>query len=300
MNSQTILFPPPPPTTNLIEGKHRLRLMRSTRKLGAVLGTVAHVSESDPKSLPVLLPIGVQHNARPSTSSSTSSVDSVKSSRRQGSIFSVPTLMPESVYTSPSPMSSTSSLSLDNDTKSETHCTSRDSKHKLKRPAALPRPLVLRLNAVPQRLQVPSTPQTLPSTPSISATLIPPSPYGPDTPTTPISPTPSETRRKRMAKLTRTLGETIPPQLVTFARKKVSTPTLKINFSPDVTPAVVANKAGRRRSMSVDFDAGRSENMSPYPRSSRVWVTENKSWRGEWNRKDIKDVQKQLRSLKAR
>ena len=49
--------------------------------------------------------------------------------------------------------------------------------------------------------------------------------------------------------------------------------------------------------MSVDFQ--QSEPASER-RSSRVWVTGNGSWTGEWNRKDIREVQQQLRALRAR
>lgn len=303
-----IVYPPPPPTTNLIPNKHRLRLMRSTRKLGAVFGTVAQLSETDPKLLPELLPIGAQSNPRPSTSSSSSSGSSIKSSRRQGSIFTSPPT-PELICSSASPMSSTSSLALSDATSTSTDSSvkqlSKPSSKRKQRPNELPRPLVLRLNAVPTQFQAtPSTPQShtlAPPTPSTANTFVPPSPLTP-TPTTPVSPTPSETRRKRMAKLTRTLGERIPPQLVTFATKKRSTHSLKstvdlneISFASSTLP----RQTGRRRSMSVDFGAGSNENAVSYSRSSRVWVTEHPSWMGEWNRRDIRDVQNQLRNLRA-
>ncbi|KAK7689629.1 hypothetical protein QCA50_007422 [Cerrena zonata] len=305
MTSQFV-YPPPPPTTNLIPSKHRLRLMRSTRKLGAVLGAVAQLSETDPKFLPELLPVTAQNSPRPSTSSFSSSCSSIKSSRRQGSIFTSPPMTPELICSSASPMSSTSSLALSDTTSLSKDISakplSKSLSQRKKCSNELPRPLVLRLNAVPTRYQTaPSTPQScslVPPTPSTADTLVPPSPLTP-TPTTPVSPTPSETRRKRMAKLTRTLGERIPPHLVTFAIRKRSSHSLKSTFDPCETSSATPNRAGRRRSMSVDFVAGGVSNPSPCGQSSRVWVTEHPSWTGEWNRRDIRDVQKQLRNLKA-
>ena len=45
-------------------------------------------------------------------------------------------------------------------------------------------------------------------------------------------------------------------------------------------------------------EQGRAQ--SPGRRSSRVWVTNNGTWTGEWNRRDIREVQHQLRNLKLR
>lgn len=304
MTSQ-IVYPPPPPTTNVIPSKHRLRLMRSTRKLGAVLGTVAQLSETDPKKFQELLPIGVQCSPRPSTSSSSSSNSSVKSSRRQGSIFTSPPMTPDGIYSSASSMSSMSSLAL-SDATSESLSSEGSVKSTFKltsnrklRRNELPLPLVLSWTAVPTRFQSSSGPAcSYTLTPPTPSALEPPSPFTP-VPTTPVSPTPSETRRKRMAKLTRTLGEKIPPQLVTFATKKLSTHSLKSTLDINETFSTRPSCAGRRRSMSVDFGAGCDENLSTCGRSSSVWVTEHPSWTGEWNRRDIRDVQNQLRSLKA-
>ena len=66
--------------------------------------------------------------------------------------------------------------------------------------------------------------------------------------------------------------------------------------------ATTKPKTRPHRSMSVDFATQQpsADGALPAARSSRVWVTGNKMWRGEWNRKDIREVQKQLRSLKAR
>jgi len=74
-----------------------------------------------------------------------------------------------------------------------------------------------------------------------------------------------------MAKLTRTLGENVPPELV-FAAQHPDSPAVKQEV---VLPPSLK-------------------------RSSKVWETGAAAWRGEWNRKDIREVQNQLRNLKAR
>ena len=108
-----------------------------------------------------------------------------------------------------------------------------------------------------------------------------------------------------MAKLTRTLGEIIPPHLVFGTDKHAAEEDeggeeYKFEEEDVLAPTPLSAtmpKMRQRRSMSVDF----AQDTAPLmPRSSRVWVTGNKTWRGEWNRKDIREVQKQLRSLKAR
>ncbi|CCM05673.1 uncharacterized protein FIBRA_07903 [Fibroporia radiculosa] len=122
----------------------------------------------------------------------------------------------------------------------------------------------------------PPTPST--ATSARSGTL-------PVTPTTPVPPPVTEVRRKRMAKLARTLGENIPLDLVFPPSPKSAAPP-----PPSAPPTA---KTRRRRSASVDLGA-------VAPRSSRIWVTGDNSWIGEWNRRDIREVQQHLRVLKRR
>ncbi|THH30523.1 hypothetical protein EUX98_g3664 [Antrodiella citrinella] len=146
-----------------------------------------------------------------------------------------------------------------------------------KRSIEVPPPLILHLTAPSSRhYSLPYTPTSSASSSnscSSSSTLTPgrtPSGTGaltPVTPVTPVSPTPTESRRKRMAKLTRTLGERIPPGLVFASRsRKASSASLRpapSTATHDTVPPLPprkdslhpksAGKAGRRRSMSVDF-----------------------------------------------
>lgn len=60
------------------------------------------------------------------------------------------------------------------------------------------------------------------------------------------------------------------------------------------TTAAVNQKADDARS-------AKGAKGSPVSPSSKMWATGSPgSWMGEWNRRDIRDVQKQLRALKAR
>ncbi|KAI0367330.1 hypothetical protein BV20DRAFT_981448 [Pilatotrama ljubarskyi] len=349
MSSAT--HPPPPPTTNTLDARQRARLIRSTRKLGAVLGQTPQLAEHD--STPPLLPIGRKHSPAVRKTSA-------YAKRRQGSVFELPSHAAAPFYHSASSASSSvtslslsrasleSTTSLDSTsslpaTKSFTRHVREKSRSKGKH-APLPTPLVLRLNAVPLP---PSDPRLLlPLTPDSSATLTfahsasassSSSTMLPTTPTTPATPTATETRRKRLAKLKRTLGENVPPELIlpfrsTPSRSRHSSASTSTSASPSPVspppppqsytppPFPPAPRAGatlprpppqqktsRRRSMSVDFHHTASDPGVSAPsgsdaerRSSRVWITGNGNWTGEWNRRDIREVQQQLRALRAR
>ncbi|KAG8220203.1 hypothetical protein J3R82DRAFT_1239 [Butyriboletus roseoflavus] len=69
-SSALTVYPHLPPTTNVLNAQQRTRLLRSTRKLGAVLGTTPYLLEND-KSF-TMLPLG-------KTTS--------RALKRQGSIF---------------------------------------------------------------------------------------------------------------------------------------------------------------------------------------------------------------------
>ncbi|KIP06020.1 hypothetical protein PHLGIDRAFT_19556 [Phlebiopsis gigantea 11061_1 CR5-6] len=249
----------PPLTCNTLDSHQRARLIRSTRKLGAVLGTTPRLAEAD--EYPYEAGYAYAHDTNRWRT---------HSSRRHGSIF---TLFPETVaFSEKASLYSTSSSnsSLISLTSMESRTTidvvpAPKSTIKSRRSNA-PRPLVLRINAVP----VAPTDTRVPLSP-ITAT--PMSPTFSDIPPVPSA---DEIRRKRMAKLTRTLGENIPSEAV-FP----SAPQPRQHASVNSTECV----------------------LNPPPRcSSRVWVTTagNGAWVGEWNRQDITEVQRKLRTLKVR
>lgn len=246
-------------------------------KLGALLGTTPRVVEPEP-SVPAL----------PKRADTPDSF----MSQRQDSIFTRAS-SPDPGYASSTTSIASFSLSR-NSSDGRTHEDSKKPVSKPRRTLDVPRPLVLHLN-------VPSHPNSnpLPPTPSTATILTPSTASSGITPITPVFPTPAESRRKRMAKLTRTLGEIVPPQLV-FASRKASgydSTAVKTDLPEKLHPVERAIEPGRRRSMSVDFSGSPDQSFS---RSPQVWVTENSTWRGEWNRKDIRTVQNELRCLRLR
>jgi hypothetical protein len=270
----TITYPCPPPTTNVLDSQQRMRLIRSARKLEAVMGTTPYLVEAD---VPItFLPIG--GNKKSVTG---------KALKRQGSIFmhyhrdspsvtsfsSVSTASfhspSASLVSLPSSMRSTESLSV---TPPGLAAHGRKSADK-------PRPLYLRMNTIP----VLPTDHRCPSLPPTPSSACASSAYFPPTPRTPSFDA-AELRRKRMAKLARHLGENVPPELVT-----ARWPPAHLRSEEGVP-----NREGR--SMSVDLTSPQNTPIAPMP---EVCSQTHNDWVGEWNRSDIRDVQRELRNLRA-
>jgi len=90
-----------------------------------------------------------------------------------------------------------------------------------------------------------------------------------------------------MAKLARYLGENIPAELV-LASEPRSKPPMVLPDQP---------AGGRRRSMSV----GCMNTDAPFTHASKPSMSQAEpDWAGEWNRSDIREVQRELRNLRAR
>ncbi|KAG6828381.1 hypothetical protein H0H92_008181 [Tricholoma furcatifolium] len=175
----------PPPTINTLDHQQRMRLVLSNRKLEAVLGAAPFYIEP--------------------TSSVETHLMTPKAIRREGKLFNH---SPTSSFAS---ASSTSLSSVENFVTVDT-IPRPVTPVKASSKQELSRPLLLRLRSVPV------------APPNYRAALL--SPRLPSiAPVSPISPTFTidfeklqatslESRRKKMAKLTRTLGENIPPELV--------------------------------------------------------------------------------------
>lgn len=265
----TLLQSSLPPTRNHLDSQQRTRLIRSTRKLGAVLGTTPQLVEPD--SFLFLEPADEDV-----------ALKRVKSLRRNASVFARPPTRSD-FYASSSNNSSASLVLPPPRTSVDILPTPKSFSNRPRRSADTPRPLVLRLNTVP----VASSDPRIPSGTHAFANpaLSPLTPVGIPTPITPVFPTPAEARRKKMAKLTRTLGENVPTELV-FS---------EMHLSP-----ITKSSTQIQRNRSISFDYSDDSDLPPsFSRSSRVWVTGSSSWRGEWNRKDIREVQTQLRNLKC-
>ncbi|KAJ7148210.1 hypothetical protein C8R46DRAFT_1231222 [Mycena filopes] len=160
-----------PPTTHALPSTHRAHLIRSTRKLGNILGETPLLLDPHPSS-------SSHSHSRSSSVSSISSTDS----RRSGRIFAD---APRSSSFAPADTASLSS--------------SNDDAPRSKSSMDAPRPMLfLRLAA-----QRPLSSVSLVSPRSPAFAL-----------DSPITPTFAVDRRKKMAKLTRTLGANVPPELV--------------------------------------------------------------------------------------
>ncbi|ESK84403.1 hypothetical protein Moror_10146 [Moniliophthora roreri MCA 2997] len=248
----------------------------------------------------------------------------------------------------------------------------------------LPPPLVLRLQAVPRGSSSNSNPSSS-SSPSITL-QVPLSPLSPtleslnrDSPQCPLPPSPSsisypapyDIRRKKMAKLTRTLGENIPPELVfqsssprpakKFSRswsvESLKTADLPLSlkaepveldfvvrvsssseesstWKPQIQPRSSSLRV-RSRTQSISRSRRDDRSCSPGSKSSSSWRRghgytpsesqtgflsssssweddcweleedpnaygrkKEREWSGEWNQKDMGDVLRKLRNLK--
>lgn len=255
-----------PATSTELDRYQRARLIRSTRKLEAILGATPHLVDTKP--ILVALP-QAQSPVLPST----------KASRRHASIFTIFPLNPPShdapsdasIYSLDSTNSSMSSFLLpDPYPDAITLPTPKSFSAKARRPAVPPKPLVLRVNTVP----VPPGDHRIPLSP-FTVSQEPPTPTLVDVPHPPSG---VELRRKRMAKLTRTFGENVPVEYV---------------FPPAPSMTSCHQQSDQQVSR---------QQMPPRTKSStKTWTTGSRSgaWVGEWNRKDIKDVQRELRTLKV-
>jgi len=255
------VYPHLPPTTNSLNSQQRTRLMRSTRKLGAVLGTTPCLLENDTSF--TMLPLG-------KTTS--------RALKRQGSIFTHRQISSLSVASS-----STSITSSHHPSPSASSIVLPQSQSLLRNPPGLSTTRRQRLgDKVPQLYLRLDTVSVSPTDERGASSLSPCTPLTP-TPITPIVPDAAEIRRKRMAKLTHHLGENIPVELV-FAADSELKPT---TISPSRPP--------RKRSQSVHVmhtQAGCIGDNRPSTGQSR------QEWVGEWNRSNINDVQSELRKLK--
>jgi hypothetical protein len=265
------VYPSLPPTYNTLDSADRIRLLRTARKVGDILGTTPHLVEST--ALPVtLLPIGPPPE---------SPVDWRKH-RRYGSIFTNASVT--SLASIASSSSSSSFVSLNEEDESTCNAApTKKSKRSAERPR--PRPLLLRLNhAVPAvSVELPITPNPLTSHNAEKSAMFPP------TPSTPVfTPNPACVRRRKLAKLARHLGENVPPELV----------------FPTASPVEERHqRAGKRRSMSVSELSGGK--YAPLPSANASGASQKAlnggaGWVGQWNRSDIRDVQRELRTLRAR
>lgn len=99
-----------------------------------------------------------------------------------------------------------------------------------------------------------------------------------------------------MAKLARHLGETIPPHLISVApRESAEADTAPAEKRGSVSVGGINSVDGIDTVSELGFSQHKpSVSYCPAPKTQ----TRLASWVGEWNRDDMKEVQKQLRALK--
>lgn len=301
MSSASSVTSPPPPTTNKLDSVQRTRVMRSSRKLGAVLGATPFLIESNGCSVSASL-----HSASSKHENDHGRVASptqIKRHRRQCSIFEEPP-----IYSEISPFAP---LSRDHGSSQESLLTtsesSTDEAYEVPMPLVLaarsrrsgdaPRPLVLCQNSVPT--SSPDSPlQSAPLTPLSAYTEVPP------TPMTPIEPSRAEARRRKMARVVRTLGENVPAELV-FQPSDTEWPesvqTTKF-LGARLVSRSRSTKSQRRRSASLGSSSQWQRLLElPAPVfSSGKRAPEDQRWVGAWNRRNIAQVQRELRALRRR
>ncbi|KAJ7501731.1 hypothetical protein B0H11DRAFT_1990831 [Mycena galericulata] len=298
MATQTIM----PPTTHTITHAQRLRLMRSTRKLGSLLGETPLVVESQSSSAApsVFTP---SH----SRSSSTMSTES----KRSGRYFMHPDTTPRS-----------SSLGL-----SAAPPAAQTTSHAASSSMGshVPRPMLFLRLPVPgadSALTAPAerTPLPSPLSPTFSLVL-----------NTPPTPPADASRRRKMAKLVRTLGENVPPELVFPAsssrksRRRASTLSVAESVheqrqrggdlvytveEPFSFPSTVPVPEGRASSDShnhasttvvAEYSSSSEYLLPPLHVEGGGMHRKEKGWSGEWNGVgNMEDVVRSLRGLKMK
>ncbi|CAK5276859.1 unnamed protein product [Mycena citricolor] len=241
---------PVPPTTHGVAKPHRLRLMRSTRKLAALLGTTPVLLESAPPSLPSS-PISAEHPL--------SAADAYDSDPGAASSFShtfPPRTESPSLVHPRSPRSGSSSSSSSHGSRPST--SSGDT-----RPAR-PTLFLRHTNSVTgPRVRVDSHGWGRPAT--LPGTL--PSPVSPTAPENE-----AEHRRRKMARVMRTLGERVPVDLVF--------PASPVTSVSDAGSDTLCEGAGAGKSSSSSSSSSSSASMFSEAFSDgdeELWVADLKA-----------------------
>lgn len=297
---------PPPPTSNKLDATQRARAMRSSRKLGAVLGTTPFLLESCGSTVPVKL-----HHAskRDPDSHPRTVLPHLKKHHRHHhrgySVFdeaarvsseSLPALLPSRSYSS----SKESLLSTSDSTEESSFAP-------LMLAVRSTEPGSSSSNSRPFILLNSTTTHPSSSDHRLAAAVLPPRSASfevPSTPTTPIEMSRMEVRRRKMARVVRTLGENVPPELVfhqsnSDSPKKSPVPESRTSQRKLTNPKT---KGTRRRSASVGSGTQWQRLLElPAPVfSSSSRAPEDQRWVGVWNRRNIAQVQRELRTLRGR
>ena len=279
----------PPPTTNKLDAVQRARVMRYSRKLGAVLGTTPFLLESCGSTVPATLYTPQRHNSTRSHSRRVHRQRPEFDDQPRASSESSPLPLSSAASSSKESLLSTSDTSVESDVAMVLATKSH-------RPGATPRPIIF-LDTLP----VSSSNTRVQATPRLTCSSLDTLP----TPTTPQQLSTAEVRRRKMARVMRTLGEKVPPELVFQASGKDGLENDLVSTTVVVDTRLVTRtrsttKNNRRRSASVGSSTQWQRLLElPAPVfSSGAMAPDDQRWVGEWNRRNIGQVQRELRALR--
>ncbi|KAI0254462.1 hypothetical protein BJV78DRAFT_1121288 [Lactifluus subvellereus] len=274
----------PPPTTNNLDAAQRARIMRSSRKLGAVLGTTPFLLESCGGTVSVSATLHPASKKRHDTRTPTRP-SHVKRHHRKYSVLegiSSDSFETSSLVSFSHAAASSEESLLHAFNSSTEELPAAKSRSHQRAGDTPPHPLVLRLN-------------TMPLSPSDSrAQPVPLSPLSPNadippwTPATPVEPSRAEIRRRKMARVVRTLGENVPPELLHEAR----------SISRSRSTTTITRSRPRSSSLGEGPQWQRLLELPAPVFSSSTRAPKDQQWVGAWNRKNIAQVQRELRTLR--
>ena len=303
-----------PPTTNNLDAAQRARVMRSSRKLGAVLGTTPFLLESCGGTVSMsatLHPATKYRDARTPTRPS-----HVNRYHRKCSVLDGTSSdgFETSSLVSFSRVAASSQESLLHASNSSTEDLPAPmvlaARSQSKRAGNSTHPLVLRLNTTPDpRVQ----PIPVPLSPLSSNADVP------RTPATPVELSRAEARRRKMARVVRTLGEKVPPELVFqpsdidwSAVSPVSPVSVTTTTSSSLMPHDTRSISRSGSTTKLTRSRPRSSSLGSSPQwqrllelpapvfSSSTRAPQDQQWVGAWNRRNIAQVQRELRTLRRR
>ncbi|KAK7052075.1 hypothetical protein R3P38DRAFT_3386623 [Favolaschia claudopus] len=228
-----IAYPSPPPTTNSLTSRQRTQLLRSTQKLGRILGTTpALLEESEP--MPSMLPLNLQRLAVPLHIQ----LSSVYSDDEALGRYSSDTLVDSgSERGSPTSLKRNSSLSSEYSSKSGRNSPFENPKSYRGNESwpKADRPFLRVAVKNPSKLEtIPQSPPPYSQEPPHASFTIRPVPashtHAPPPPSFAI-PTANTLRRQKMDRLRRTLGDGVPLDLVFPDEETQPVPLLRTSSS---------------------------------------------------------------------
>ncbi|KAF8240380.1 hypothetical protein L208DRAFT_1384421 [Tricholoma matsutake] len=208
--SKPPVVPAPPPTLNNLDPHQRTRLLRSTRKLEALLGITPYLLEPPSSTNRIY-------------GSKTKSKENKQDRKSDKAAHSVPASHPLVLSLLSIPVSQSDARLSSGQTTSSLPSTSSSTypsitSHKPPEPSSFHSHTLLSSSTIATDPGIqPIVPVSTPTTPGTPTHLYPPSPTVPSTHSDSSErerEREHDVRRKKIAKLTRTLGENVPPELV--------------------------------------------------------------------------------------